>query len=440
MSCYQSPKKNNQQLRSLIRYLNYIEKDKVERKCGELVQQTTVNWLTVEGYMHRTGVEQKLLKITGTLPIVHKNATYNIPVSFWIPYEFPDTPPMCYITPTANMEIKERHPFVNRQGFIFHPYLSTWNPYNSNLIALSTNLQSVFGKDPPVFSRPTGGPVGWQKAFKRYSRSKVVHSHEQPLNYPRQPHVSLSVRPPVANGAQPAVAFKWVQQVSTACSSSQQGAAQPAHVHSDVRASSNSYLPSYDQADMIKNQLAAGPGQPGAKANEKELLSAKARTRLRTELSKIHETWIQDVNGLRRMQTELACAHGAIENEDMGLKQQIKELKNLKTELKSANEKLKNWLGANSDNKQVDLLSIVQPGSVWSKQLIRAVAKDSAIDDTLFCLDRALGEDVIDVKTYLKQVRKLAREQFFTRALVQKIHACQSEVQVISNGSVFYAN
>jgi len=447
MSYYQSPKKNNEQLRSLIWNLNYIQKDKVEQLCSELVAHTTVNYLTVEGYMNRNGVEQKLLKITGTLPITHNNATYNIPISFWIPYEFPDKPPMCYIVPTANMEIKERHKFVNRQGFIFHPYLSTWSPYNSNLIGLSTNLQSVFGKDPPVFSRPYGGPGRWQNALKTFNRSKVLHSNEPSSKYQRQTHVSQSVSPPFINTA-PATAFEWAPQVSHSYSksgASQSGYPQPlkgssysAQIHNP--ASTNSHLPSYDKAEVIHNQPAAGPGQPEATAHEKDVLASKARTRLKAEVSKFYGIWVQEINELRRMQDQLCCKHQAIEKEDNCLKQQVEELKKLKAELKSGNCNLKDWLHRNSDKKPVDLLNVVQPGSVWSKQLIKAVAKDSAIDDTLFCVDRALGEDIIDVKTYLKQVRKLAREQFFKRALVEKIQQCQSELQVISNGYVFYAN
>jgi len=447
MSYYQSPKKNNEQLKSLIWNLNYTQKDKVERICEELVAHTTINHLTVEGYMSRTGVEQKLLRITGTLPIVHKNATYNIPISFWIPYEFPDIPPMCYVIPMANMEIKERHKFVNRQGFIFHPYLSAWSPYNSNLIGLSANLQSVFGKDPPVFSRPPGGPGSWQNALKTYNRSKVVHSNEQYLKHQRQPHVSQSVSPPFVN-TQPAAAFKWAPQVSH--SYSQLGAAQSAYAQplkgssysapSNNSASTNSHVPSYDEAEVIKNQPAAGPGQPEATAHQKDVLASKGRKRLKAEVSKFHEIWVQEVNELRRLQYQLFCKHKAIEQEDKCLKQQVEELKKLKTELKSGNGKLEDWLQANSDKKPVDPLNVVQPGNVWSKQLIKAVAEDSAIDDTLYCVDRALGEDIIDVKTYLKQVRKLAREQFFKRALVERIQQCQSELQVISNGYVFYAN
>jgi len=63
------------------------------------------------------------------------------------------------------------------------------------------------------------------------------------------------------------------------------------------------------------------------------------------------------------------------------------------------------------------------------------VSEDSAITDTLYVLDRALAEDRIDLKTFLKQVRKLASKQFFVRATAKQIVDRQKEKQVHDNAN-----
>jgi len=51
--------------------------------------------------------------------------TYNIPVCLWLLDTHPYNPPMIYVKPTANMQIKPgRH--VDMSGRIYLPYLHEW--------------------------------------------------------------------------------------------------------------------------------------------------------------------------------------------------------------------------------------------------------------------------------------------------------------------------
>ncbi len=59
---------------------------------------------------------------------------------------------------------------------------------------------------------------------------------------------------------------------------------------------------------------------------------------------------------------------------------------------------------------------------VYTCRLLECCAEDSGIDDTLYCLDRALADDRIDIANFLKITRQLARKQFAARALALKIH------------------
>lgn len=49
------------------------------------------------------GTEHFLLKFEGTIPIVVRDNTYNIPVCIWVDELYPQRPPMPYVTPTKGM-------------------------------------------------------------------------------------------------------------------------------------------------------------------------------------------------------------------------------------------------------------------------------------------------------------------------------------------------
>jgi len=446
MSYYHQPQPAQNSVKALIWNLSYIYKDQVEQKCSELMSHTSINQATVEVYTHSNGAQQTLLKIKGLLPITYRSATYYIPVSFWIPYQFPERPPMCYVVPTEKMDIKPSHKHMNKQGFIFHPYLSNWNNYRSSLIVLQTNLQSVFGKDPPVFAKQNvSRPVAIQPSS--YSRAEEPPSYHNAFNanalnaYNR----SINQAQPAARGgpyAQPgARPGNYVKPPSyPGPGSSQPGAAnfnQPAPPSYNEISKANTGPPSYNQVAA----MGQGPGlavQHRASANEKDQLTKQVKSLLHDELTKLHTRWVKEVNELQRMETNLQRSKHEIETEEKAIEQQTNDFKNLKGELETANATIETWLDENKDSPPIDLLTTVEPQNVWSKQLIQAVAQDSAIDDTLYCLDRALGEDAINFKNYLKQVRKLTREQFFKRALTQKILEKQRQFREQSERSAHY--
>ncbi|ORX61754.1 hypothetical protein DM01DRAFT_1332339 [Hesseltinella vesiculosa] len=59
--------------------------------------------------------------------------------------------------------------------------------------------------------------------------------------------------------------------------------------------------------------------------------------------------------------------------------------------------------------------------TVVYNQLFELVADDNAIVDSIYYLGKALNTERIDLTTFMKCTRKLAREQFMKRALIKKI-------------------
>lgn len=51
-----------------------------------------------------------------------------------------------------------------------------------------------------------------------------------------------------------------------------------------------------------------------------------------------------------------------------------------------------------------------------SEQVLNAVAKDQALEDTMDCLDEALDKGKIQLDDYLRLTRQLCKEQFMARA------------------------
>jgi len=383
--CNNSRQVQGNQVMSMIYNLNYTQRDKVDREVSELINHTSLNKVSVDGFVHNNGIRQNLLRVVGTLPITHRGATYNIPLTLWIPYQFPNQPPTCFVTPTHDMAIKPRHKHVSSQGLIYHPYLSSWNPYSSNLIALTTNLQSVFGPEPPVYAKPRG------------SQHPGVLEPQNRKQYNPSPNY------------QPQLDYQRPYQ-------------QPA----------NPQPPSYDQISARKDA-----DNRNNMANEKEQLTKLVKVMLQSKVSSFHNTWVDEVNQMHSLIRQLSLSEREIKSQEGVLKHEVAELKLLKNDLETANVTLQSWLDENRDNKPINLLEVVEPATGWTKQIMNATAKDCAIDDPLHCLDRVFGEELIDVKQYLKQLRKLLREQFFLRALSLKIKHKQQQLQEASGNPMW---
>lgn len=62
----------------------------------------------------------------GTIPVAFRNVNYRIPTELWIPYGYPQEPPIVYVTATPEILIRPgRH--VSGEGRIYHPYLARWS-------------------------------------------------------------------------------------------------------------------------------------------------------------------------------------------------------------------------------------------------------------------------------------------------------------------------
>ena len=54
------------------------------------------------------------------------------------------------------------------------------------------------------------------------------------------------------------------------------------------------------------------------------------------------------------------------------------------------------------------------------RQLLNAHAEEAAVHEAIYYLGEAMKQEVIDCDVFLKQVRKMARRQFFLKATMNK--------------------
>ena len=114
---------------------------------------------------------------------VYRNATYNIPVAFWILDTHPSHAPLCYVTPTPDMSIKVSS-HVDGNGKIYLPYLHEWDPNNSDILGLIQMCIITFGEQPPVFARPAGA------VQQHHPPPRPVYPPQAASNYPGYPPAS----------------------------------------------------------------------------------------------------------------------------------------------------------------------------------------------------------------------------------------------------------
>ncbi|KAM7536314.1 hypothetical protein Aperf_G00000080667 [Anoplocephala perfoliata] len=109
--------------------------------------------IALQDYTNDIGQTARLLCLEGTIPVIYKGTSYNIPLVVYFTRQHPYHPPIAYVRPTSNMQIQPSQ-YVDTNGKIFLPYLSDWESSRSSTKQMLATLQVVFGVRVPVFSKP----------------------------------------------------------------------------------------------------------------------------------------------------------------------------------------------------------------------------------------------------------------------------------------------
>ncbi|KAI1316369.1 hypothetical protein EDD11_010083 [Mortierella claussenii] len=312
------------------------------------------------------------------IPIVYQSATYNIPVAFWLPTSYPSVAPIVFVTPTALMLVKAGK-YVDISGRCYHPYLAYWsNRSDSNLVELIGIMQTVFSQEPPVYAKSI---VSTQQQQQQSSPTLAGYPSPTSLK-PAPPILTYSPRTASSSAMSPTSHQNRYPASSSFGSSSQQLTPQQAQLYTKL------------QVALLEFNAASSREMQNLVTVNKQLNDAETRTK-------------SELQSLKDLNTKVQY--------------NITTLTRTTEQLNAKIEQIRTW-----PEEPVD--EIICGSSVVHNQLFELVAEEIAIEDTIYYLGKALSQDRVDLKAYMKHLRNLSREQFMKKALIKKVKTQIGEV------------
>lgn len=416
-------------LRSALTRYKYP--DQAKRDVIQTLQSFTDLRPGISQYVFNDGTSKELLYLEGTIPVNYKGKVYNIPVKLWLMDTHPFNPPLVYVNPTQNMQIKPgRH--VDQTGRIYLPYLHEWKHPQSDLQGLIQVLVCVFGEEPPVFSKPQTGPTSSQPSY--------------PPVQPGYPPAS-GLPYPAAGSAMPQPGYP-----SPGGSSSQAGyrppgpsygAAQPPPYPpyqgypppSSSQSSQPSYpgytqsYPSYNHPNPMYSQptgaaapatMAAGNNMTITEADIRASLLSAVEDKMRRRLREIFQQAQAETDALKKTQEDLQKGRQKLDDMLIRLDKEQTEVEESIRQLQLKEIEVKDVLTKIEHSDDVNIDEVIQPSAPLYKQLLNAFAEEQATEDAIYYMGDALRKGVIDIDVFLKQVRELSRTQFMCRMIIRK--------------------
>ncbi|KAF2325275.1 hypothetical protein GH714_026029 [Hevea brasiliensis] len=133
----------------------------------------------------------------------------------------------------------------------------------------------------------------------------------------------------------------------------------------------------------------------------------------------------EEVENLSKLQEELIKRDTIIRNMISSLEQERSSLKDNVTKLTDEADVVMNWLRVNDANSVAvggdEMEEAFEAADEESKLNIECLSGDRAIEDLIYALDKAVEEGTVPFDAYIKQVRALAREQFYSRAMLVEL-------------------
>ncbi|XP_028164920.1 tumor susceptibility gene 101 protein [Ostrinia nubilalis] len=391
----------------LKQYLSkYKHKDYTSREVINLIQLYKSLTYRLEAFVFNNGTRKDLLNLEGTIPVNYKGAYYNIPICIWLMDTHPQNAPLCFVKPTADMSIKVSK-YVDSNGKVYLPYLHEWSSNGSTLQTLIQCMITAFGELPPVYSKPR------TEVRPPYPVSSFMPQPGYP--YPQQVtsqpgYPTVTPYPTTSNLPYPNYGSPYPGAVNT------NGTPYPPPATSTPYPQTSNY--------------GADPNATGGTITEEHikasLLSAvvdKMKRRLNEQSQQSQaelETLRRTQQELREGKTRLEDILARLERERSELDKNVVVLQEKEKELQAAVERLAEQEGIDVDE------AVVTTAPLYS-QLLNAFAEEATLEDAIYYMGEALRKEVIDLDTFLKQVRTLARRQFTLRALM---HKCRQKAQL----------
>ncbi|GJD11049.1 Tumor susceptibility gene 101 protein [Galdieria sulphuraria] len=344
--------------------------------------------------------KHKMCCLEGVVIIVYKERPYNIPVSIWIPAGYPRYPPQVHVVPTSSMILKQGHKYMDPQGVVHHEVLNRWNPQMYGLSTIIQVLEVIFSQEPPVFAKraeqmPKVSPINQSVS---HIKSDVGDDNEQNFQ------VAAS-RSQKKSSLKSMVRSKYAGPVASNI---------PAQLAAPNLHASYQHYPT---SPWNTNSMTLTPEE----LKRRELVE-KASERIRVFLATYVQQSRTEIAHLLEQRNQCLAASESIDAEMTSATQEQEETEMEYEQVQTVYDDLSQWLEKEKPRlTEMNLDSfVIFPTKILNK-IEKMRAMNAAYQDALCLLDEALQEEVISLEQFLKEVRKISKEQYQLRSVLKEL-------------------
>lgn len=215
------------------------------------------------------------------------------------------------------------------------------------------------------------------------------------------------------------------------------------HVDSEGRVYLNRYLSEWDPTQYTFYGVAAAMirvfthqppvnsrppvASPATEGPERGQLIMSLSKRISDRLNEVNEEATEEIGVLLQQKDELVVSDKNMSDEMREKAMQYKAATDQLDGTQARIKELEEWVrsvGSTGEESHID--DRLRYKNILDEQVVDCAAHDAAYSDALDRVDDAFVQNVIDQERYMKDIRRLSREQFFHRALKRRIELTAS--------------
>lgn len=389
---------------SLLNQVAYENRKSVKDSLTSVYRNYDNLYANIGKLIRNNGSESQLIVLSGTIPTVFRGVEYHTPIEVYLEKTFPKATPIVYCRPTNEMVVQMNHPHVQPDGLVMTPYLLSWT-YNSNLNDLLRGLSAIFGQQPPLLQRPKGS-VGIVK-------SSSVSQYSSGINHQQYNSPSPMLQNTILQNNK----YNSTPNIQSSFPNSQN----PYQQQSNIQP-----YPSSNAQSQYQQQSNNQPSYTSGNSNsKKDQLIQEVTLALQQELHKYYCSTRDELDQEFQRESKLNLSSENVKLDIKKLKRLREEYHNLKQNITEKQSLVDSWSNNDEMNANNSALNMVVPYDDLTEQFIKLTAEYRTIEDAFYYLNKALVSDdsKIDVNLFIKEARKLARQQFICKAHLMRIQA-----------------
>ncbi|KAL3531286.1 hypothetical protein ACH5RR_010608 [Cinchona calisaya] len=143
---------------------------------------------------------------------------------------------------------------------------------------------------------------------------------------------------------------------------------------------------------------------------------------LHYDMMELRSKTAEEIEQLTALQDKLRERADIVTGLVIGLENEHKDLKGIEKKLTDEADVLLNWLKVYNRNPAISMVGDDHIDDAFeavdenSRMVLECLAADKALEDLMYALDKAVEQGIFSFDAYVKQVRSLARTQFWYRA------------------------